>query len=160
MATNTVMFWFWKRFPKWAWMLFAWILLQCPHFTVKLSPYPSGFGCIIYCLARENGQWVIKTSQPHSWIKLAALQANSCIRMHKLSNFNRRKIKHLNQVSCVFILVVFCWKHGGRFPEWAWMPFTWIPSQCPHFSGESQLIKMANGGSSSVKGQAPPTSDI
>ena len=124
MATNTVMFWFWKRFPKWAWMLFAWILLQCPHFTVKLSPYPSGFGCIIYYLAQENGQWIIKTPQPHSWIKLANscilanLQANSCISMHKLLNFNRRKIKHLNQVSYVFILVVFCWKHGGKV---SWM---------------------------------------
>ena len=30
-----------------------------------------------------------------------------------------------------------------RFPVWAWMPFTWIPSQCPHFAGESQLINTA-----------------
>ena len=30
-----------------------------------------------------------------------------------------------------------------RFLEWEWMPFTWIPSQCPHFTGGSQLMKTA-----------------
>ena len=27
-----------------------------PHFAVKSSPYSSGLGCIIYCLAGENGE--------------------------------------------------------------------------------------------------------
>ena len=131
---------------------------NCVHFQVKFSPYPSGFGCIIYCLARENGQWVIKTPQPHSQIKLAALRAKTrtyiCINCQILTGENQ----NIWMVSsCVFTSVVFCLNMAERFPEWAWMPFTWIPSQCPHFAGESQLIKMA---SSSIKGQAPPSSDI
>ena len=83
------------KFP-WVWMPFTWIPLQCPHFAVKPSPYPSGLGCIIYCLAGENRKWVVKTPQTHSWMKLAALWANSRIHTRKLSNFDRRKSKHLN----------------------------------------------------------------
>ena len=49
-------------------MLFTRIPLQsCLHVTVKFSPCPSGFGCIIYCLARENGR-VIKSPQPHAFM--------------------------------------------------------------------------------------------
>ena len=106
-----------ERFPEWAWMPFTLIPSQCPHFAVKSSTYPSGFGCIIYCLARENGQWVVKTPQPHSWMKLAALRANSHVRTRKLSNFDRRKSKHFN-CSCVFTSVMFCWKHSGKV---SWM---------------------------------------
>ena len=35
---------------------------QCPHFTVKSSPYPLGFGCIIYCLAMS-----CQDSTIHEW---------------------------------------------------------------------------------------------
>ena len=91
------------KFP-WVWMPFTWIPLQCPHFAVKLSPYPSGLGCIIYCLAGENRKWVVKTPQTHSWMKLAALWANSRIHTRKLSNFDRRKLKHLNG----FLRIHFC----------------------------------------------------
>ena len=81
-------------------MPFTWIPLQCPHFAVKSSPQPSGFGCIVYCLARENGEWVVKTPQPHSWMKMTALRANLDVRTLKLSNFDRRKSKHLNGFLC------------------------------------------------------------
>ena len=91
-----------ERFPEWAWMLFTWIPSQCPHFTVKLLPYPSGFGCIIYCLAGENGQWVVKTPQPHSWMKLVALWENSRVHTCKLLNFHRRKSKCLNGFLCTY----------------------------------------------------------
>ena len=67
-----------------------------PHFAFS---WPSGFDCIIYGLAGENGEWVVKTPQPHSWMKLAALRANS--RTRKLSNFDRTKSKHLNGFLCI-----------------------------------------------------------
>ena len=91
--TDTVVFWFWKHGGK-VWMPFTWILSQCPHFTVKVSTYPSGFGCIIYCnkcLAGENGQRM----------KLVALWVNSRVHTCKLSNFDRRKSKHLNGFLCI-----------------------------------------------------------
>ena len=68
------------EFP-WAWMPFTWIPLQCPHFAVKSSPYPSGLGCIIYCLAGG---------------RLAALRASSRVRTRKLSTeISTGGIKHL-----------------------------------------------------------------
>ena len=100
-----------ERFPEWAWMLFTWIPLQCPHFAVKFSPYPSGFGCIIYSLAVENGEWVVETPQPHSWMKLVALRANSRVRTHKLSNSDRRKAKHLDGFLCIHFGRVL-WRKG------------------------------------------------
>ena len=92
-----------ERIPERARMPFTLILLQCPRFAVKSSTYPSGFGCIIYCSARENGQWVVKTPQPYSWMKLAALRANSHVRTRKLSNFDRRKSKHFNCFLCIHL---------------------------------------------------------
>ena len=83
------------EFP-WVWMPFTWIPLQCPHFAVKSSPYPSDLCCITYCLARENGERVVKNPQTHSWMNLVALRANSHVRTHKLSNFDRKKSKPLN----------------------------------------------------------------
>ena len=65
-----------------------------------VRPCPSDFGCIIYCLAGENGQRVVKIPQTHSWRKVA-LRANSWIRRRKLSNFDRRKSKHLNGFLCI-----------------------------------------------------------
>ena len=59
--------------------------------------YPSGFVCIIYCLAREYGEWVIKTPQPHSWMKLAALQANSRVRMRPVK-FWQEQIKTIEEL--------------------------------------------------------------
>ena len=89
------------EFPR-VWMPFTWIPLQYIHIShLESSPYPSGLGCIIYCLAGENGEWVVKTPQTHSWMKLAALRANSRVRTRKLSNFDRRKSKHLNGFLCI-----------------------------------------------------------
>ena len=90
-----------ERFPEWVWMLFTWIPSQCPHFAVKSSPYPSGFGCITYCLARENGQWVIKTAQPHSWMKMALCEqthAYVCVNCQILTGGNKK----IWMVSCIF----------------------------------------------------------
>ena len=116
-------------------MPFTWIPSQCPHFAVKSSTYPWGFGCIIYCLARENGQWVVKTPQPqpHSWMKLAALRANSRERTRKLSNFDRRKSKHLNGFLCI---------HFGRillkiFRNISWMSANAVYLNSVHISFRS-----------------------
>ena len=76
-----------------AWLIpFTWIPSQCPHLAVKSLPYPSGFGCVIYCLAGENGQWVVKTPQFMN-------ETGGFTR--KLLNFDRRKLKHLNGFMCI-----------------------------------------------------------
>ena len=95
------------EFPR-VWMPFTWIPLQYIHIShLESSPYPSGLGCIIYCLAGENGELVVKTPQPHSWMKLAALRANSHVRTRKLSNFDRRKSKHLNGFLCIHFRLAY-----------------------------------------------------
>ena len=121
MATDAVVFWFRKhggkqRFPEWAWIPFTWIPSQCPHFAVKSSTYPSGFGRIIYCLARGNRQYVVKTPQPHSWMPWLCEWTHAYIRVNCeiLTGGNQ----DIWMVSCVFTSVVFCWKYSGKV---SWM---------------------------------------
>ena len=91
-------------------------LLEFCHGT-EMSIYPSGFGCFIYCLAGENGQWVLKNPEPHSWMKLVALRANSRVCTRKLSNVDWRKSKHLNSFLCIHFsrVLLKTWRKG--FPN-------------------------------------------
>ena len=56
----------------------------------------------------------VSTTTLHSWIKLAALRANSRIRMRKLSNFNKRNLKHLNGFLCIHFgrVLLKTWRKG------------------------------------------------
>ena len=109
-----------KRFTEfpWAWMPFTWIPFQCTHFAVKSSPYPSALGRISYCLAGQNGKWVVKTPQTYSWMKLAALRANSCVCTPKLSNFDRRKAKDLDGFLCIHFRLVYKCCHIMNYCQW------------------------------------------
>ena len=92
-----------ERFCEWAWMPFTLIPSQCrgPHVAVKSSAYPSGFRCIIYCLAGVNGQW----ERTHTYVRV------NC-------QILTRGNQNIWMVSSVFTSVVFCWKHGGKV---SWM---------------------------------------
>ena len=84
-----------KLFAKFPW---AWMSVHV--FRSEIITIPFRFR-LHYCLVGENGEWVVKTPQTHSWMKLAALRANSRERMRKLSNFDRSKPKHLNGFLCI-----------------------------------------------------------
>ena len=80
----------------------------------------------------------------------------------RLNLWNSRKYGSSSFLECTHSVEVrFWWRHvktlyslqscfvenmAERFPAWAWMLFTWILSQCPHFAGESQMIKTAEDG--------------
>ena len=127
-----------ERFPQWAWMLFTWILSQCRQHALKFWLHYLLFSRRKWRMSRW--EWVVKTSQLHSWMKLAALRVISCICMHKLSNFDRKKSKHLNGFLCIHfgcVLLKTWWKGFLNERECHLLEFR------PHFAGESQLVKTA-----------------
>ena len=124
-------------------MPFTWILLQCPSFAMKSSPYPSGFGYIIYCLAKENWQGDIKRlnhNHIHEWDWQLCERTHSyiCVNCQILTGVNQNIIEWFSVYSLRSCFVENMAEI--RFPEWAWMLFTWIPSQCPHFAGETEWV--------------------
>ena len=61
--------------------------------------------------------------QPHSWMILAALWANWLVHMHKLSNFDRSKLKHnLNGFLCIHFdpVMLKTWQKLGFLNERDW----------------------------------------
>ena len=114
MATNLVVFW--KHGGKVSWMS-TWMSLLEFHRSIHISQwnhhhnYPSGFGCIIYHLARENGQDSTTTFMNETGSFASEL-------MHMYCTMYAEILTGANCIHLITNLVMFCWKHGGKV---SWM---------------------------------------
>ena len=142
MATDAVVFWFWKPGGKVSWMSVNAVYLN----SVAVSTFCSEIITIPFrfwphYLLFSQRKWTMShQDSTTTFMNETGGFRGEVTRTYarKLSHFDRRKSK-LSGFLCISLRS--CRK---GFPnERECRLLTWIPSQCAHFAGESQFIKTA-----------------